>query len=381
MKRKEKLGSSIESAVLLLTFGLFVSPFLSLSPSPFRSLWLILLVGIFLFSSFVVFSYIISVHLLHFNLFVTLKIINTASHTHARAYTHWDFSHISLNSMYHLVSGEHGFTLRLYFYISSVIAFCESMRAAYHGRHTDESSTSIFGDIGGVWICVMSWYRLRLLCSNWSANRIFCDCSFWKCWRAAIDWSADGAGGADDGGGGGDDTGIDTRFGDDAWCGRIGTSRHAALIWFGVWICTLGRGRFIWFVCWTETPMAVCDGAWAFSMWFKQVAKCLTTCIDVSWSKTFKNVLTSAAQCRNPALNFSAYEFFACDPNWFWRRRACKWCTVSSRMSAFSNFATFSPSCWNGSKKKNKLGILRKRIVQQRNISTDLRASAEQSST
>lgn len=261
--------------------------------------------------------------------------------------------------MYHLVSDEHGFTLRLFVFPLWPYSIIVSYTCFYHGRQTDESSTSIFGDIGGVWICVISWYCwLRLLCSNWSARRIFCDCSFWNCWRAAIACGACCTAAAatvddDGGGGGGDDVGINIRFGVTAWCGRICVSRHAdALIWFGVWICTFGRGRFIWFGCWAGTPMAAGDGTCAFSMWFKHVARCLTTCNDVSWSKTPKNVLTSAAQCRNPALNFSAYEFFACDPNWFWRRNACKWCTVNSRMSAFSNFATFSPSCWNCEKIK-----------------------------
>lgn len=41
----------------------------------------------------------------------------------------------------------------------------------HHGRHTDESSTSIFGDSGGVWI----WFSM---CCG---IRIFCVCGFWNC--------------------------------------------------------------------------------------------------------------------------------------------------------------------------------------------------------
>lgn len=65
----------------------------------------------------------------------------------------------------------------------------------------------------------------------------------------------------------------------------------------------------------------------------------------VGWSNPFRKPVTSTAQWRNPARNRSAYEASGLVVNWFWWRRVCKWRTVSSRMSAFSSLATFSPSC------------------------------------
>lgn len=125
----------------------------------------------------------------------------------------------------------------------------------------------------------------------------------------------------------------------------VAAATACALIWFGDWIWIAGR-----FIAGAE-PFEYCGciGNPLFvvelrSMWFMQLFKCFMIGTDVSWSTTFKKFDTSAAQWRKPALNFSAYVFSVRIPKIFWRRNVCKWRTVNSKISAFSNLATFSPS-------------------------------------
>lgn len=146
--------------------------------------------------------------------------------------------------------------------------------------------------------------------------------------------------------------------GDWRWCAAAAAAA-CAFIWFGDWIWMDGRCDGIalfaygWCIC---IPLF---GLAFRSIWLMQLFKCLMIGTDVSWSTTFKKFDTSAAQWRKPALNFSAYELSERTPKIFWRRNVCKWRTVNSNISAFSNFATFSPSYDWKKKLKEKYGLIR----------------------
>lgn len=225
----------------------------------------------------------------------------------------------------------------------------------YHGRQTDESSMSIFGEIGGVFTRVDSMWQSGVELGDrfgyiWLTGYIIW-CFGWGIIGVTGDRPFDDQ--ADDG---------DWR----CWCtaaaAAAATATACAFIWFGDWIwmagrcccccCCGGGGIELAEYCW-----CICIALWFpefRSMWFMQLFKCLMIGTDVSWSITFKKLDTSAAQWRNPALNFSAYELSERTPNTFCRRNVCKWRTVNSKISAFSNFATFSPSCERKRKTEKK---------------------------
>lgn len=192
--------------------------------------------------------------------------------------------------------------------LSSHILASDNQNAIYHGRHTDESSISIFGENGGVLTRVDDSMaqpsgvafgdRLGYI---WFAE---CENMIW-CFGCGCDGII----------GTGDRPPFCDQFDDGDWrCGATVAAATAAaawaFIWFGDWIWMDGRNCVLIGALIALAPYACCRCRLFVgvlrSMWFMQLFKCLMIGVDVSWSTTFKKLVTSAAQWRNPALNFSA---------------------------------------------------------------------------